>query len=313
MKKIVIIGVSGFLGSNLAKALSREHHVVGISRSPFLLPGANNFHHLDITLDDQGALLPICQEADFVFHMASDTTPASSAMQPALELNNLIPTIRLLEILQQTRQPTLVYISSGGAVYAPSTNQTDRDENQPLIPTSYYGAGKIAAEAMIHAYTRQTGNRAVIIRPANLYGPDQVVKKQFGIIPTLINCLKTGNTFTLWGDGKTVKDFLYIDDFCALCAQIVRSGVPATTETVVINAGSGQGTSIIQLCTLLQGLSNKTLQIQYAQAKITDNSHTVLDNSRAWQLYQWAPATSLESGLRQTLAWHKLSDTQASD
>ncbi len=299
--KSVILGGSGFLGQRLTQSLCDPgQEVVTVSRSP-LRPLGQGHRHRDITLDDRRALAALLEDADFVFHLASDTTPGVSRLQPALEVNNnLLPLASLLECLQGLERPTLVYVSSGGAIYPPA--QGSLTESSATLPASYYGAGKLAAEALIQAYQQQTGHRVVILRPANIFGPGQVPKKQFGVVPTLCACLLNNKAFTLWGDGSAVRDYLYIDDFLQLCMQVVSHNWPAATlET--LNAGSGQGHSILTLCQLLEQVSGRQLVVERMPPRGVDTQSVVLDCSRALALLGWRASTELASGLEATWQW----------
>ncbi len=309
--KSVILGGSGFMGRRLAEHLClKGHELVTISRSPMAQLG-DKHQHRDVTLDDRRALDQLMADTDFVFHLASDTTPGSSRLQPSLEVsNNLLPLAGLLDCLQNHSSPVLVYVSSGGAIYAASKAQDDASgeltklvENSATAPPSYYGAGKLAAEAMVQTYCHQATRPAIILRPANVYGPGQNPKSQFGIIPTLCRCLLEQRPFTLWGDGAAVRDFVYIDDFLSLCERVIETSWSENTAEI-FNVGTGQGCSIATLCELLQSASGRSLDIDYQPPRGVDSGHVVLDSSRAHDLLKWSAATSLQSGLEKTWAWH---------
>jgi len=301
--KTVILGGSGFIGRSLAQQLCEAgEEVVTVSRAP-LTPVAPNHRHRDVTLDDRRALGELLTDARYVFHAASDTTPGSSRLQPALEVsNNLLPLAGLLECLQAHPEVTLVYISSGGAIYDTDANTVGIAETANTAPPSYYGAGKLAAEALIQAYHRQTGHAAMILRPSNVYGPGQRPKNQFGIIPTLCRCLADGTTFTIWGDGTAVRDFVYLQDFLDLCQRIVRRASPKPgLET--LNVGTGTGHSVNALCELLETVSGRTLHVEHQPPRGVDTGQVILDSSRARALLGWQPVTPLAEGLAATWQW----------
>ncbi len=299
--KSVILGGSGFLGQRLTQQLCDQgQRVATVSRSPLKSIGPLH-QHRDVTLDDRRALSSLLEDADFVFHLASDTTPGVSRLQPALEINNnLLPLAGLLECLQERRGAMLVYISSGGAIY--EAHQNTLPEDSAKLPASYYGAGKLAAEALIQAYHQQTGHGAVILRPANIFGPGQVPKKQFGIVPTLCHCLLNDKPFTLWGDGSAVRDYLYVEDFLRLCQDITHHAWPDTTLEI-LNVGTGKGYSILSVCKLLEQVSGRTLSIDTMPPRGVDTPSVLLDCSHARSLLGWEAQTSLEDGLVETWRW----------
>ncbi len=156
---IVILGGSGFIGGRLTRSLVEAgHRVTSVSRSRMPRLGPDHAH-MDITLNDRQSTLALLKDADFLFHLACDSTPGSSRLQPALEgINNILPTLQLLEVLQQRSRPCLVYISSGGAIYRQGPDASPFDEDSATLPMSYYGAGKLAVEASSAPITSRRGS-----------------------------------------------------------------------------------------------------------------------------------------------------------
>lgn len=301
---IVILGGSGFIGKALAQHYSHGgHQTITVSRSP--LATLNSFHtHYDITLDNHRFLTPLLADADVIFHLASDSTPSSSKLQPTLEgVNNLVPTLALLESLQSTSQALLVFISSGGAIYNHREARAPYQESSSAQPMSYYGAGKLAIENFIAAYTHQTGNSAIIIRPSNVYGPGQIPKKQFGIVPTLFQALQNQQEFQIWGNGKTIRDYLYISDFVNLCEKISLTEWPASTLKTY-NAGSGKGYSILEIIGVIESLAGKQLNKIFYDARSIDIPAVVLNSHAAKRDFKWEASVDLHVGLRKSWEWY---------
>jgi UDP-glucose 4-epimerase len=212
--KIVILGATGFLGQLVTTRLAREgHHIVCVARKPGIQISADNIEYVQATLDDARAISKNTKGADFLLHFAWDTTPGTSKGQPTVEaVNNLLPTFRMIEELQSLEGCQLIFVSSAGAVYD-ETASNSAQESSPLNPKSYYGAGKLAVEMFLRAYSAQTSHPVVIARPANVYGPGQLAKRQFAIVPTLMRAIRSGSTFKVWGNGEAKRDYLYTEDF----------------------------------------------------------------------------------------------------
>ncbi len=312
---VLILGGSGFVGSNLAARLCGDgHRVVTVSRSPLrTIVGAPGEHeHVDTTLDDLGTLGAYLAACDFLFHLASDTTPGTSALQPTLEgLNNIQPTTKLLESLQTSSGMLLVYVSSGGAVYD-STIEPPYTEGTPCNPKSYHGAAKLAIEHFLQAYTVQTGNPTVVLRPANLYGPGQHAKRQFGIVPTILECVRETRSFTIWGDGSTVRDFLYIGDFLELCTCLIEKREQFKGYRTY-NAGTGVGCSISRLCDTIETVTGQSIHRQFLASRDIDMPAVVLDSSQARAELGWLPTTSLEAGIERTWQWFQTASAAKKD
>ena len=299
---ILMLGGTGFLGTGLARALAAAgHEVVCVARShaPAVMPLGSRF--VQATIDDRGALAPLVQVADYVFHLAWDTTPGTSLRQPSLEAdNNFLPTLHLIDLLQEHPHSRLVFLSTGGAMYSGSANSVD--ESAALAPRSYYGATKAAVEMILGAYHAQTGNTTLILRPSNIYGPGQLPKRDFGIIPTIMSCLKHGVALDIWGDGEAARDFLYIGDFeCFVLLLTAREWPRGSCER--FNLGSGAAVSINALCAMLERVSGRTLLRRYHPARSIDYRSTALDSTRARAALGWSPATPIGTGLQQAWEW----------
>jgi len=172
--KIVILGATGFLGGLVTSRLAHEgHQIVCLVRNPDLRNTQANVEYVLATLDDTQAVAEHASDADYLLHFAWDTTPGTSKAQPAFEaVNNLLPTFRLIEQLHSLSGIQLIFVSSSGAIYDES-GASSFSELSPLNPKSYYGAGKLAVEMFLRAYSAQTTHPVVLVRPSNVYGPGQ--------------------------------------------------------------------------------------------------------------------------------------------
>ncbi len=120
--RIAVLGARGFLGQRLVRSLSRAgHQVTAVSRGPQSAELPHGVRYVQATIDDSLALEPVLSESDFAIHLAWDTTPGTSQGQPSLEVStNLMASARLIEIMQRQPQCAMVFVSSGGAIYADS-------------------------------------------------------------------------------------------------------------------------------------------------------------------------------------------------
>lgn len=302
--RIAILGARGFLGQRLVHSLSRAgHQVTAVSRGPESAGLPEGAEYVQATIDDSVALAPVLSEADFAIHLAWDTTPGTSQAQPALEVStNLMASARLIEIMQRQPQCRLVFVSSGGAIYANSDSMLE--ESSPVTPRSYYGAAKCAVEQMLCAYHAQTGHTVLIVRPPNIYGPGQVPKRQFGIVPTLMRCAREGTDFEIWGDGSTIRDYLYVDDFERFIKALISYGWPRSSFEC-FNAGSGASVSIDQLCAAVERVTGHNVHRDYQPARSVDARTVILSSAKAREVLHWKAETALDDGLRETWSWAK--------
>jgi UDP-glucose 4-epimerase len=176
-------------------------------------------------------------------------------------------------------------------------------ESHPLYPQSYHGAGKVAAEAFLHAFRAHsaTAQPVTVLRPSNLYGSGQPLREGFGLVRTIIEKLHTDSVLEVWGDGETSRDFIYIDDFVDVCIRFVD--LPQDSDTY--NVASGFSYSINQLIEIVQRVCGKPLQIRYRASRRTDVRTVVLDTRKLQQRLNWKPAITLEEGIARL--WQQLS------
>lgn len=299
--KILMLGATGFLGGIVTARLAGEgHQVVCLVRNARKRKALPNIEYVQATLDDTQAIAENAKDADYLLHFAWDTTPGTSKGQPTIEaINNLLPTFRLLEQLHSLSSCQLVFVSSGGTVYD-ETSASTVSEASALSPKSYYGAGKLAVEMFLRAYSAQTDHPVVIVRPANVYGPGQRIKRQFAIVPTLMQAMNDNSTFEVWGDGAATRDYLFVDDFAEFFSLLVAKKWQGVNT---FNLASEKSFSINDLCDALQKISGKNLSLEYLPERGVDLHGVSFDCARTKSKLGWQACTNLEAGLRKTWEW----------
>ena len=279
---VLLLGGNGFIGSALAGRLEEEKTTVCIV-------GRNNGDLLEKALPECGT----------VVHLASATTPGSSARHPDLERGNLALTLRLLELLENQPETHLIFFSSGGTVYG-NPDRLPVTEDAPMAPLSNHGAGKAAQEVFCQAF-RSRGHAVTILRPSNAYGPGQTLRQGFGLVRTLLEHATNDTPFKIWGDGESVRDFIYIDDIVEATTRLIK--LPLDSGTY--NIGSGMGYSINQVIGIVRTISGAKLRTIYRPARGIDVRNVTLDSTRLKALLSWTPEIGLEDGVRRTLTWLK--------
>ena len=296
---ILLIGGNGFLGSALARALAGAGNAVHVlSRS--VEPGHRSgiAYHRG-SQDDTAVVAALLSECCTVVHLASTTTPGSSARSPAIDTEeNLLPATKLAEVMSVLPPDRLLFVSSGGAVYG-NPDRLPVDESLAPGPLSYHAAGKVALEALFAAFAQANGVSLAILRPSNIYGPGQPLRSGFGLVRTLLDKALRAEPVEMWGDGSAVRDYLYIDDAVEAC----RGLIDTPQATGPFNAGCGIGSSIRELLILVEAVTGRALSVRTRPARATDVSAVVLDAGRMRASTGWAPQVGLEDGLLHTWAW----------
>ena len=214
--KILVTGGAGFIGSHLVDRLVRDGYRVRVVDNLSSGRLENIKHHLDAgnveiivgDLKDPQVALEAVEGVDVVFHFAANPEVRVSTTNPEIHFNeNIVATFNLLEAMRMKGVKELVFASSSSVYGEPE--EIPVDENAPIRPVSVYGASKAACEALIHAYTKLYGVKAVVLRYANVVGP----RLRHGVVWDFINkLLKNPTELEILGDGKQVRSYIYVDD-----------------------------------------------------------------------------------------------------
>jgi UDP-glucose 4-epimerase len=303
LQEVLLIGGMGYVGRQLQGPLLKAGYRVHVlDKTVPEQRGKEEIEFHEGLLSDKSILKEVLGLCGTVFYLASDSVPTTTVKYPAREGDlNVLPFLKFLDIYQDYHGVHLIYISSGGTIYGnPDTNPVD--ESSPVAPISYHGAGKAAIEAFLHVCSSQFDNRITILRPSNLYGPDQPYVPGFGIIRTMLEKLKRDEPVEIWGDGEIVRDYLYIDDFISACLV----GIPFENEQQklrIFNVSSGQSLSINQLCDAIEEATRRRLKKRYLPGRAIDVKSVILDCSRIKTELGWKPVVEMNEGIRRTWQW----------
>ena len=296
---ILLVGGNGFLGLALARSLAAaglEPYVLARTAEPGRRDGIA-FHRG--SQDSPEVVAPLLRVCGTLIHLASTTTPGLSAGRSSVDaIENLLPAARLLEIMASDTPDRLVFLSSGGAVYG-NPARLPADESQPPNPLSSHAAGKAALEAFFTSFAHCNKVPLTVVRPSNLYGPGQALRGGFGLVRTLLDKALRGGPIEVWGDGSSVRDYLFIDDAVDACRRLIAQ----PDLSGIFNLGSGVGTSISALISLVSTVTGRDIEVLTHPARDVDVRAIVLDTGRIGAATGWAAQTALEPGLRRTWAW----------
>jgi UDP-glucose 4-epimerase len=294
-----VLGAAGFIGRHLALHFANAGNtVIAATRHPaeFDHPRIQSVVERWDEAAQFARWLPGCRAA---VHAASSSTPGSSDARPQLD-GNLRTTLAMIEALQEAPSCRVLFFSSGGTLYG--DRATPAIETDPLRPRSYHGAGKAAAEHFLHAWATQYEGTVTMLRPSNVFGPGQSARKGFGIIPAAFECALHGQPLRIWGDGSSVRDYLYIDDLLALCAGVLDAK-PAP-GAYVYNAASGEAIRLDALLDRIEAVTGRTFQRILEPARRVDVHSIVSDARAARDSFNWTPGVPLTTGLERTWQWY---------
>lgn len=299
---ILLLGGNGFIGSGLAEALrgAGERVVVLDARAPRADVDWQGIDYRQANPFAADAIDAALADCEVVVHLASITTPASADADPVRDAEeNLIGTLRLLEVMRRRGRRRIVYLSSGGTVYG-NPDHLPVSESHPLRPICAYGVVKVAVEHHLRIHAHAGVLDPVVIRASNPYGARQAASRAQGFIGIAMARLLAGTPLQLWGDGNQVRDFLHIDDLLRLLVAVVRRDIRG-----VFNAGGGVGHRLEAVCALIEQAAGAPLRIERLPARRFDVREIVLDIDAARQAFDWSPVIPLSDGIQRT--WDALS------
>jgi nucleoside-diphosphate-sugar epimerase len=305
-KSVLVTGAGGFIGSRVVHALTGAgasvRALLGPPECAFTEPPPGVVRSF-ADIGDLDVIQTLATGAEAVVHLAGPAGVAASFDNAALYARvHVGGTATVLEACRRTGVSRLVYVSSAD-VYGVSLTDT-APESHRLQPRSPYAAAKVGAEHMVHAFAVSFGLQAVILRPFSVYGPGLAPQS---LLAMLLQQARDDDALVV-ADLRPVRDYCYVDD---VAAAILRACTLVTPETVTFNVGSGTGTSVPELATLVLDLVDRTLPLRVDPSRgrpcSADILRLVADIERARQGLGWVATTPLHRGLQQTLRWMEAS------
>ena len=313
--KVLLIGASGFIGSFLLKEILKEpvkkviiydnftrgkiDNIEECLRDPrcSIFPYGGDIREIDV-------LNKAMEGVDYVFHLAAMwLLHCKDFPRTAFDVN-IAGTFNILEACVKHKVKKLIYSSSasvyGDAVKVPMT------EDHPFNNKNFYGATKIAGEAMCTAYHDRYGLEIIGLRYMNVYGPGQDQHAAYsGVVPIVLNKIDKNEAPTVNGDGSQAYDFIYVED-------VARSNLDAAKSDIKIgyyNIGTEIQTTIKELCELLLKLKNSNLEINYVPYSDDDARQLVKNRIgsrlKAEKDLGFKFRYSLEEGLKELIKWRE--------
>lgn len=293
MRNILLIGGAGFIGANISRhLLDTSYFNVSVVEPEFaslhrLYGLPIKIRRCEINNIDLLKSILIEDKIDTVIHLVSTIIPGSNFDDYQREFTNIIfPSIRLMEICCE-HNIKFVYFSSGGTIYGDRKGDiVPFAENCPMAPISYYGWSKQMMENSIHYMHRTQNLQFVIIRPSNPYGKGQNLHGKQGFIAVALGKILEGKNIQVWGDGSTVRDYIYIDDLGKAVVDILKT---ESVVNVTLNVGSGKGYNINEIINILRGIVKEDFGVDYVAARQVDVSSVVLDTTLLCSFVNFTP------------------------
>jgi len=301
--RIVVTGGAGFIGSHITDAYIKEGHTVIVidnlstGKRDNLNPKAR-FYRCDVRNIKALDAVFRKERIDVVCHHAAQMDVRRSVADPVYDANvNIIGVINLLECMRKYKTKKIIFASSGGTFYGEVGARAPK-EDAPARPDSPYGVSKCATEYYLRCYNSLYGIKYTILRYGNVYGPRQDPHGEAGVVAIFSNKLIGNETALIFGDGKQMRDYVYVGD-------VVNANVKALSkgDNQRINIGTGKTTSVNQLFSILARAYGSPKKPIYKPKRAGELYKSVLDISKARRVLGWSPAVSITQGLEHTLAY----------
>lgn len=299
--RVTILGGTGPIGRSLIRALKGEADITVLSRSASAIELDRTLDHAKaITGDfqDQSVVRKALEGADAVVHLVTCGSPSESNETPLLDLDaNIRPTIGVLDACVNSGVSYIVFASSGGTVYG-STDGKPTPEYAQTLPISAYGVSKLAIEKYLHLYSLYHGLPYAALRISSPYGIDSLSYPIRGVVDTFLHAVLSKKRITVWGDGSAVRDFIHLSEVASAFAATLR----LRPLNVVMNVGSGVGTSLSGLLSDIETITGNVAEVQRQPPRRHDVASIVLDCSLARELIQWNAGKGLLEGIAESLS-----------
>lgn len=313
-KRVLITGGLGFIGSTLANRLVEQNAEVTILDA--MIPAfGGNWRNIDsireqvtIYQDDMRhfhALSPIVKDKDFIFHLAGQVSHGDSMREPLHDLGvNCISTMNLVEACRQHNPAARIVYTSTRQVYG-VPQSLPVTEDHPVLPVDVNGINKLAAEYYHLLYDRVYDLRSTVIRLTNTYGPRlQIQNDRQGFIGVFLKRCLTNREILIYGDGKQVRDFNYVDD---VVDALLLANLNDNCFGHVFNLGGPDRYSLLEFVDTLNQIVpvNSRIVPFPDNKKLIDIGDYYGDYSRFAELTGWQPTIGLRAGLERTIAFYQ--------
>lgn len=309
MSSVLITGVAGFIGSNLAtELLARGYTVCGVDNfatgrkshvQELTKHDQFEFHEMDIR--DREMMLSITDGTEYVFHQAAVPSVPRSVEEPVTTTDaNCTGTATVLDTARKCDVDTVV-VASSSSVYGSETN-LPKDETMQMSSESPYALSKQYTEELALQCSELYDINTVALRYFNIFGPRQDPNGAYAaVIPKFIRLMLEGERPVIYGDGEQSRDFTYIDN--AVQANILAAESDVTGEA--FNVGCNDRITVNNLVKYLNELLETDITPRYDDPRLGDVRHSHADISKAADLLNYEPTVKFRQGLKRTIEYYR--------
>ncbi len=306
MKKILVTGGAGFIGSHVVEILCNVgYDVTVIDDLSFGYKSFVDYRAKFIrgSIGDKKIIEKALVGVDVVMHLAASSIIKFSYDAPGVYYqNNVMNGIVMLEAMRKNKIKKIIF-SSSAAVYG-NTTISPIPEDAPRLPLNIYGSSKLAFEEALFAYYHSFGIESVSLRYFNAYGPRDEQRPATRAVPVWIQRILKNKPIPLFWKGEQLRDYVYVGDIAR--AHFAVMNLDGCRQ---YNIGSGSGVWMKDIIKKLEKISSKKIKVENKGERRGDPAKLIADTSRIKKEANWKPEVGLEEGLRLTYAYYEKRDS----
>ncbi|MEA4836628.1 MAG: dTDP-glucose 4,6-dehydratase [Anaeromusa sp.] len=310
MKKIVVTGGAGFIGSNFIRYMVDKYPEYELINLDCLTYAGNlenlstcaekpNYRFVKADIADAAAVESVlAQQVDAIVNFAAESHVDRSIKDPGVFVRtNVVGTQTLLEGARRHKIKKYLQVSTD-EVYGTLGQEGYFSETTPLAPNSPYSASKAGADLLVRAYFETYGLSVNITRCSNNYGPYHFPEK---LIPLVITNALEGKEIPVYGDGLQVRDWLHVTDHCRAIDLVLHKGIDGEVYNV---GGHNERTNLHIVQTILKELGKSEALIKHVSDRLGHDRRYAIDAAKISEQLGWKPIYTFESGIKETVQWY---------
>jgi len=309
MKQLLITGGCGFIGSNFVRLMleTTDVHLVNVDALTYAGNPENlkavethpRYRFIQGRVEDAATIREAVKGCQGVVHFAAESHVDRSIKdsRPFL-MTNILGTQAVLDAARSEGVERFVHVSTD-EVYGTLGDDDAFTENTPIQPNSPYSASKAGADLLVRSYFETYNMPVMTVRPSNNYGPYQYPEK---LIPLMVTNLLDGGRVPVYGDGRNIRDWLYVEDNCRAIVAVLERGRAGESYNIG-GQGERRNIEVVRKVLSIMGLGEE--RIDFVPDRPGHDYRYALDISKIRRELGWGPAIDFDTGLERTVAWYR--------